>query len=179
MTLLPNNENFSAASGIINSGFLEAMYHSIIDETFLDLGRTITLHLPPAIEADTASQSLPQGQQYNSFFGRVPVPTSNTRGAGVKIESQEVQYKAHIKVGPLKAGDDLKGIGDLEDNEAAITVVIEALEHIKAAHKIDIEGRFYRVDKTRPIGFNQRRYMIVKLQEIQDAQAPSPDNTIG
>lgn len=179
MVLLPNNQDLTASSGIINMPFLEQVYHSIIDETFLDLGRTVTLHLSPEVQQDTVTQSQPAPQQYNPFFGRTPVPRTNTRNPGVKITHRDVQYAAHIKIGPLKEGDDAMGIGNLLANEAAITLVIEALPHIKEALSVSIEGRRYSIDETRPIGFSNRRYIICKLTEIQETEPPSPDITVG
>jgi len=179
MTLLPNNQDLTASSGIINHSFLEAVYHSVIDETFMDLGRTVILHLNPEIEQDVATQSQPAPQQYNPFFGRAPVPNTNTRNPGVKITSRDVEYDAHIRVGPIKASDDTEGIGELLDNEAMITLVIEALPHLHDTLSVSIEGRRYSIDNTRPIGFSQRRYIMVKLTEIQETEPPSPDITIG
>ena len=45
MVFLTPNENFSLASGIINTPFLENIYQSFMAEAFIDLGRTITLHI--------------------------------------------------------------------------------------------------------------------------------------
>ena len=113
MVLLPNNENFSAASGLINVGLLENIYHSVMDEAFIDLGRTITLHLKPIVEQDSNTQSRPASQQYNPYFQRVAGPNTNTRNTGTKITPRDVNYKAQIKVGPLSGLDDLMGIGTL------------------------------------------------------------------
>jgi hypothetical protein len=179
MVLLPNNENFTASSGIIDSTFLESVYHSIIDETFLDLGRTVVLHLNPEIQQDVVTQSQPAPQQYNPFFGRTPVPFTNTRHTGTRITERDVEYEAHIRVGPVKADEDTQGIGDLLDNEAMITLVIEALPHLQQTISVSIEGRRYRIDETRPIGFSQRRYVMCKLTEIQELEPPTPDITIG
>jgi len=180
MVLINNNEDFTASSGLIDSGFLEDIYHSVIDETFLDLGRIVTLRLQPSVEQDNANtQSAPAAQQYNPFFGQTPVPSSNTRSPGVKVTSREVQYRAHIKVGPLKASPDDSGMGDLADNEAMITLVVEALPHLGETIDVSIEGRRYSIEETRPIGFSTRRYIMVKLREIQKQEPPSPDNTIG
>jgi len=180
MVLLNNNENFSAASGLINAGFLENIYHSVIDEAFLDLGRTITLHLHPIIEQDDAgTQSLPAPQQYNPFFGQTPIPKSTTGHPGVKITHRDVNYEAQIKVGPLKVGMNETGMGDLDDNEAMVTLVVEALPHLEDTIAVSIEGRRYSIEETRPIGFSTRRYIMVKLREIQEQEGPSPDNTIG
>lgn len=179
MVLLPNNQNLTASSGLINISFLEQIYHSVIDETFMDLGRTVVLHLKPEIQQDTVTQSQPAPQQYNPFFGRTPVPKINTRNPGVKITPRDVEYSAHIKIGPLHEGDDSMGIGNLLANEASITLVIEALPHIQETLSVSIEGRRYSIDETRPIGFSTRRYIICKLTEIQETEPPSPDITIG
>jgi len=178
MVLLPNNQDLTASSGIINMPFLEDVYHSIIDETFMDLGRTVVLHLDPTIEQDVVTQSQQAPQQYNPFFKRAPVPNVNTRNPGVKITHRDVQYDAHIRVGPV-TGEDTDGIGDLLDNEAMITLVIEALPHIQQTLSISIEGRRYRIDETRPIGFTKRRYIMCKLKEIQETEPPTTDITVG
>lgn len=39
MIFISNNQNLSASSGIINMSFLENIYHSVMDEMMLDLGR--------------------------------------------------------------------------------------------------------------------------------------------
>ncbi len=181
MVLLSNNENFAAASGIIDSAFLESIYHSVMDETYDTNGisRTVVLHLDPSIEQDVTTQSQPAPQQYSPYFGRVPVPRQNTRNPGVKITPRDVRYEAQIRIGPIKADEDTEGIGDLADNEAMITLVVESLPHLRQTINVEIEGRKYSIDNTRPIGFSQRRYIMVKLTEINKTAPPSPDNTIG
>jgi len=180
MVLLPNNQDLTAASGLIDMPALENLYHCIMDEMMLDMGRIVTFHLPPEIQQDTNTQSQPAPQQYNPFFKRVPVPQTNTRNPGTRIEQRDVQYNAQIRLGPLKADEDLAGIGDLKDGEAVITVVIEALGHVQEALSVSIEGRRYSIDRpTRPVGLSERRYILVKLKEIQETENPSPDITIG
>lgn len=170
MVLLPTTEDFGAASGLINFGNLENIYHSIIDETFVGLGGSrgpAVIHLPPIKEQDTQTQGGPQAQQYNPFFGRSAQPSSRTRNTGVKITPRDIQFTVHARIGP-HGGDDLQGIGDLKDNEIAFTFPIEALDHVKDALSISFEGRRYEVDETRPIGFTVRRYLIVKCTEINE-----------
>ena len=179
MTLLPNNENFAASSGLIDVPFMENLYHSIIDEMFIDLGRTVVFHLEPEIQQDTTTQQQAAPQQYNPFFRRTAVPNHTTRSPGVRISTREVQYEAQIKVGPMIAGNDDTGMGDIAENEAVITVVIEALQHVREALSVSIEGRRYSVEETRPIGFSKRLYLMVKLAEIQESEARTPDDTIG
>lgn len=181
MVQISNNQDLSAASGIINIAFMESIYHSFMDEAMFKLSgsRFVICHLPPISEQDAVTQSLPAPQQYNPFFSRVPVPLASTRNTGVKITPRDVSYNAQIVVGPIK--DDSKlGIGRLDVNEAMITVVIEALEHVNQALSFSIEGRRYtRVGDPRPIGFSQRRYLMVKLRAIQESENPSPDKSVG
>ncbi len=176
MILIPSNQDFSAASGIINAGFLENIYHSFIDDSFLSFGRNITLHLKPMIEEDVGTQTQIQSAQFNPFFGRAGVPKTNTRNTGTKVTHRDIQYKAHIKIGPLKEGDDSTGIGNLNANECAVTLPIESLEYVKEALSVSIEGRRYSLVETRPIGFSQRKYIIVKLVEIQESDSSTTEN---
>ncbi len=182
MVLLNNNEDFSASSGVLNLPFLENIYHSIMDETYAanGLARTVTLHLHPIREQDdTNTQSLPQAQQYNPFFGRVPAPRANTRNAGVKITTQEVPYEAQVVFGPIKKDEDIHGIGELKEDEAAITLAIESLPHLNDTIWVDVEGLSYSIQGRKPIGFTRRRYVIVYLREINEEQEPSTDTTRG
>lgn len=168
MINIPNNQNLTAGSGLVNMPHLDSIYHSFMDEALDDLGREVIVHLEPQIQSDSVTNALPQVQQYNPFFQRTVSPSPSTKGPGVKITTRDTTYKAHIKIGP-KSGPDVAGIGNLKENEAAITVVIEALSHIKSARSLSIEGRRYAVIETRPIGFIDRKYVIVKLGEIQES----------
>lgn len=175
MVLLPSPESFSSASGIVNMPLLNAYYRSFIDESFLDMGRLITLHLPPIKQQDPTTQSQTQPSQYNPYFGRVQAPKTNRRNTGVTITHRDVQYTAHIVVGPVR-GDDTKGIGDLADNQVAVTLAIAALDHVKQALSMSIEGRRYQIDETRPIGLTQRDYLIVIGTEIDEASIDNSTN---
>lgn len=176
MVFLTPNENFSLASGIINTPFLENIYQSFMAEAFIDLGRTITLHLQPQIQQDVPTQSQNQPSQYNPFFGRVPLPQTNTRNTGTKLVHRDVQYKAQIKIGPMVMGDDYLGIGDLKANEAVVTLDIGALAHLGETLSISIEGRRYSITETRPIGFSSRRFIMVKMSEIQELDQALGEN---
>lgn len=178
MTLVPNFQDLSQSSGIIPVGYLESIYHSVMDNALSALGRAVTFHLPPQIEQDVTTQSQIQAAQYNPFFGVVAGPKTNTRQPGVKIVTRDVEYLCHPRVNPV-GKQDIKAPGDLKDNQIMITVVIEALNHVKECLNFTIEGRTYSVDETRPIGFSQRRYLMVKGTDINERQNPSPDKTIG
>lgn len=154
---------------------LNAYYKSFIDESFLDMGRTITLHLPPVKQQDTTTQSQTQPSQYNPYFGRVQAPKTNRRNTGVTITHRDVEYTAHIKVGPMK-GDDAMGIGDLAENQVVVTLAIAALDHANQALSMSIEGRRYQIDETRPIGLTQRDYLMVFGTEINEASIDTSAN---
>jgi len=180
MVLLPNNQNLLAASGLVNMPFLEMVYHSMMDEMMGDMGRIVTFHLPPIVQQDNVTQGKPAPQQYNPFFSRVPVPNTNTRHAGVKVTHRDVQYNAQIVFGPLAAPtEDRMGIGELATDEARITIVIEALPHVQEAYGVSIEGRRFRIEQTRPVGLSTRRYIMIKLKEVQELEPPTSDITIG
>jgi hypothetical protein len=178
MVLLPNNQDLSAASGIFDVNFLEDIYHSFMDEAQLDLGRTVTFHLQAQVTEDATTQGQPQSSMYNPFFGGVATPNTNTRGKGTRVTQRDVEYLAHIRIGPVGA-DDLLGIGDLKDNQIQLTVVIEALQHVTSALTFSVEGRRYLVNETRPIGFSRRRYLMIKGTEVNEQEVPSPDNKVG
>ena len=184
MVLITSNQDLTAASGLINIGFMEAIYHSFMDEAMVDLGRDVTFHLPPIVEQDTPTQTQAAPQQYNPFFQRVPVPAANTRNSGTKVTPRDVVYKAHIVVGPLSPARFAKdarltGMGWLNENEAMLTLVIESLEHVLRALSLSIEGRRYTVVETKPIGFSTRKYLMVKVRAIQEIENPSPDKAVG
>lgn len=183
MVIINNNQDLTAGSGVINMGFLESIYHSIMDEALEDLGGQrgqIIFHLKPLIQQDNVTQAQPAAQQYNPFFGRTPVPSQTTRHTGTKVTPRDVSYTGHIVVGPrIPLTNDLSGIGHLNNNEAMVTVVIEALQHVQEAISVSIEGRRYSVNNTRPIGFTKRRYLMIKLTEIQETEIQTPDITLG
>ena len=165
---IPSTEDFSAASGIVNMGALQSIYKRVMDETFVDMGRTVVLHLEPMRTVDANTVSQPQANRLNPFFGGVPVQRTNTKTHGVQITQRDVSYTAHIRVGPMKEGDDLSGMGDLKANEAMLTLHINSLAHVKEALTFTVEGRRYRRAETRPIGLTKRDYLMVKLEEINE-----------
>lgn len=179
MVIIPNNEDLSAASGLIDMPFLESIYHTMMDELMLDLGRIVTFHLRPQIQQDnTVTQTLPAPQQYNPLFGRTPLPRANTRNAGVFVTPRDVQYHAQITQGPIKGGKDNTGAGDLKENQIRLTLVKESLGHVKDSISFTVEGRRYSVDETRIIGFSTPRYIIVHGTEINEQNVPDDDGSI-
>lgn len=178
MILLSPNQDLTAASGLIDIGLLNDIYHSFMDEALSDMGREVMIHLEPSIESDSITNSQPQSMQYNPFFKRAAIPSPNTRNTGVKITTRDVLYKGHVRIGPFE-GNDNTGMGSLKENEARITLVIEALEHVKSARSIGIEGRRYSVSRDRPIGFTERKYIMVWLTEIQESDIQEGMGTNG
>jgi hypothetical protein len=172
-------QDLTAGSGLLHVGYLADIYHSFMDESLQDFGRDVILHLEPQVQSDTITNSQPQPSQYNPFFGRTGIPSPTTKNTGVRITPRDVTYKAHIRIGP-KTGPDDTGMGNLKENEAMITVVAEALSHIKSARSISIEGRRYGlVGDPRPIGFLDRKYIMVKLGEIQESDIKDDVGTNG
>lgn len=176
MIFLPNREDFSQASGLFDVAGLESIYETFIDTAFVTLGRIVTLHLEPLVQQDITTQSQGAAQQYNPFFGGVPVPKTNTRRTGTKVTHRDVNYSAQIKIGPMKSDDDTQGIGDLLANEAMLTLAIEALPDLKHTRVVSVEGRRYSITETRPFGFSVRKYILVKLKEINEEDTNTAEN---
>ncbi len=170
MVLLTPNEDLSAASGLLNIPHMEDIYHSFMDEALVTLGGDrgpAILHLPPILQQDNSTQSLPQPQQYNPFLKRAPLPSPGVKHTGAKVEHRDVEYTVLDRIDD-KDGDDTRGIGRLKANEIELTFVIEALDHVNECLSLSFEGRRYRVDRTKPIGFSRRRYLLVVCQAIQE-----------
>lgn len=179
MIFLDSPEDLTAGSGLIDINYMEDLYHCFMDEALEDLGGSrgkVVLHLRPIVEQDINTQSQPQANQYNPFFGKTAVPKTNTRNTGTKITPRDIEFTGHIAIGPLDKSQDLTGMGDLADNEATITLVIEALPFLSEALSVSIEGRRYSVDSTRPIGFTKRRYVMAKLREIEEQDLAQGEN---
>lgn len=170
MINISSPEDFTAASGIFDTGVFEGLYHSLMDEAFNVFGANrpkAILHLEPSIVENSNDQSGNQPQMYNSFFGRPALPSINTRNSGVEVEHRDIEFTVMSRIGP-KDSDDTRGIGALKENEIQLTFVIEALPYIKEALSVSYEGRRYKIDSNRPIGFSERRYIIVHCSEINE-----------
>jgi hypothetical protein len=167
MILLPTKQNFAASSGLFNIGHMENIYHSMMDEMFIKLGREAIVHFPPLIQQDTATSSVPQAQQYNPFFGRAPLPNPTARNPGVKVTHRDIPYKVQSRI-TIKGAKDEHGIGDLKDNQIALTFPIEALQDVQNCISVSFEGRRYQVDEDRPFGFSIRRYFIAILSQLNE-----------
>lgn len=178
MILLSTKENFSQASGFFNTAFMEAVYESFMQTASVELGRKAVVHLQPLSQQDASTSSVPQSQQYNPFFQRAPLPNPIARNAGVKITPRDIEYTVRPRIGPQPADDKL-GIGLLKSNEAMFTFPIEALTDIKSCICISFEGRRYKVESTRPIGFSKRFEVMVMLTEINESDIEADKGTAG
>lgn len=170
MVLLPSNENFATASGIVNIPHLENIYESIMYGAFVGLGGDrgkAILHLQPVQQQDTSTQSAPQPQQYNPFFGRASQPNPVGKIPGTKITHRDVEYTVMSRIKNVPEEDTL-GIGELKENQIALTFVIEALDHLGETLSLSFEGRRYEIDATRPFGFSKRRFVLVVCTEINE-----------
>lgn len=176
MILLDSLQDLSAASGLFDVGTFENIYHTFMDTALNLIGRTITLHLRPAVEVDTATQSAAQSQRPNPFFGgRVPLPNTVSRNTGKKITPRDVHYNAQIRIGPMPA-DDTQGIGELKENEIAVTIDVAAIPHLQETLTFSVEGRRYKIDESRPVGFSKRQYIIVFGTEINEIDTDTSEN---
>lgn len=165
------SEDFSQSSGTINYGHLNYIYEGIIDNTFVGMGRSITLHLPPQITQNDSVASNPiKAGAYNPFFQTSVRPNENSQSRGVKIDQRDVPYTAHIKHGP-KPADDKTGMGELFKDQVRTTLAYEALTDLENCLSATIDGRRYaRLGDYRPIGLTNKKYIIQDWERIQEEE---------
>ena len=152
---------------------MENCYDSIMDSSFFALGRTITLHLEPERTVDSSGvQSSTPALHFDPFAGRAarraPSIISTTREPAVRLTHRDVVYQAHIKHGP-RDSDDTGGV-ELERNEVMTTTIIESEAHIYESLTATIDGKRYRRESTRKIGFQDTRYVITKWVLVNELQ---------
>lgn len=151
----------------------ESCYASFMDSSFAALARNIVLHLTPEKVIDTSgTQASTLAVHYNPFQGRAgrrtPSTISTTRQPAVIHTHRNVTYAAHIKHGP-KDPDDNGGVA-LSDNEVQTKLVIAATPHINGALSATIDGRRYKRESVRQIGFQTPRYIIVTWSAINEKE---------
>lgn len=168
--LITSPESFAQSSGLINFAFLGSLYESLIDETFVGIGRKITLHMTPQIQADPVSWGN-TSTAYNPFFGQAVIPPDSTKIPGVRINTRDIEFTAHIRVGP-KDLDDNSGIGRLLANEAQTTTVIESHQYIAECLSATIDGLKYILKEgPRTIGFASKLYVMTKWKRTSEREA--------
>jgi len=153
----------------------ENCYDSIFDSAFFTFGRTIVLHLTPQKILDASGvQASAVSVRYNPFERRagrqVPSPISTTRMPAVQLVHRDVPYIAQIKHGP-KDPDEKGGI-ELLKGEVMTTTVIESGPHLSQCQSATIDGRRYKFESSRPIGYRDVRYLISKWKIINETENP-------
>jgi len=153
----------------------EKIYNNTMDASFAALGRSITLHLTPQITPDVSGvEASTTAVHYSPFMGRgtrrVPSTISTTRTPAVKHVPRDVTYVAHIKHGP-KQQDDRGGVA-LTANEVQTKTVIESLSHVSEAESATIDGMRYQRESIRPIGLQNKRYILTTWSAIDEKERP-------
>lgn len=151
----------------------EQTYANLMNSSYAALGRNIVLHLVPQRSLDASGiQASTQAVQYNPFMGRAarPVPNtiSTTRAPGVVHTHRDVTYMAHIRHGPKDADDN--GGAELLKDEVQTTTVLASLGHILECETVTIDGRRYKRESVRKIGFQNSRYVITKWRVVNEAE---------
>jgi len=151
----------------------EQLYNNAMDASFAALGRDIILHLTPekSVSSGLLEANVP-ALQYNPFQGRAARPAPNiistTKQPAVEFTHRDVTYRAHIRHGP-KDTDDTGGVSLLK-GQVQTTTVIESLHHIEEAETATIDGLRFRFLMARPIGFQDKRYIISTWQIINEIE---------
>lgn len=151
----------------------EQLYNNAMDASFAALGRDIVLHLPPEkyVSSGIIQANVP-ALQYNPFQGRSARPAPNvistTQQPATEFIHRDVIYRAHIVHGP-KDTDDEGGVSLLR-GQVRVTTVIESLGHINIAESATIDGIRFRFLMARPIGLQQKRYVISTWQVMNEIE---------
>lgn len=151
----------------------EQLYNNAMDASFAALGRDIVIHLTPEryVSSGIIQANVP-GLQYNPFQGRAARPAPNvistTQQPATEFIHRDVTYKAHIRHGP-KDDDETGGAALLRD-QIQTTTVIESLDHLNAAETATIDGIRCKLESTRLIGLQSRRYVIARWQVINETE---------
>lgn len=153
----------------------ENCYDSIMDSSFAALGRNITLHLTPQKTLDASGvEASTLAVHYNPFQRRggrqVPSNISTTRTPAVEVTHRDAVYVAHIKHGPKDDND--KGGISLSEDEVLTTTVIESKPHINECISATIDGKRFKLESTRQIGFRDTRYLLSKWKAINEVENP-------
>lgn len=174
MVLITANEDLTQASGVLPIGSMASIYEGLMDNALSELGRSITVHLEPTIQANpTVTNPSTQHGAYNPFFHGSSRPTAGGQQKGVRVTHRDVVYTAHIKHGPRPL-DDTGGMGTLEEDEAQTTTVYESLTDIERAVSATIDGeRFVLARGPRPIGFNSTKYLMCVWKRIVEKEEGS------
>lgn len=173
--IITSPESFTQSSGLINFPSLNSLYESIIDESFVGLGRRIILYLQPQIQADPTSYGN-TSTAYNPFFNQTVIPPDSTKTTGVRVTTREIEFTAHIRIGP-KDMEDNSGMGRLMRNEAQTTTVIESHKYLAECISAKIDGLIYRLKEgPRTIGFSNKLYVICKWERINERDSADPNS---
>lgn len=154
----PANQDLSQQiTGIFVSSDLETLYEQYMDAMLNSIGRNITIYLPPSVTESTVNKA-----QYNPFTGQKDPRLGNAGEGptGKSIVPTYVIYKAHVVHGPRAPTQDIPW--DLNEEDVQLTLVIGALDDVKKAVEVDVDGIKY-VQKSkdiRQVGLTTPKYLI-------------------
>ncbi len=136
---------------------LETIYEQYMDMMLSQIGRNVTLFMPPAL-----TQSATNPSQYNPFI-RQKDPRVGGDGegqTGATIEPITVVYRAHVVHGPKQSTTDVPW--DLGAEDVMLSMVVGALTDINKAVEVDIDGNRYskKTQDVRQIGLTTPKYII-------------------
>lgn len=158
MAQKPANQNLSEAiPNVFNTAGLESTYEAYMDAMLLNLGRDITIYLPPAVSQSTANP-----EQLNPWMLSQDPRTANASDGtdGLVVEPIYVVYKAHIVHGPREPLPDMPF--RLDKGDVQLTTVFGSMEDMNRAIEIEVDGMKFDMRKqtVRPIGLSTPKYLI-------------------
>jgi hypothetical protein len=131
-----------------------------MDSTFVQFGRNVTFWLEPIRTATTNNP-----EHYDPFAGGQDrrLGDANTGDKGYTLDPVWVVYRAHVMHGPKEVKDPHTGeVISLDVGEVQLTTVYGAMDDIKNALELEVDGQKYtrKPDNPRPIGFSTPKYVM-------------------
>lgn len=154
----PANQDLSQAiTGILSTSSFESLYEQYMDMMLDSFGRNVTFYLPPGLSESTTNPA-----HYNPFTGYKDPRLGNLGDGpvGKSVSPITVVYKAHVVHGPKAPTADVPW--DLNEEEVQLTLVIGALDDVKKAVEVEVDGIRY-VQKTKDIrqfGLSIPKYLL-------------------
>lgn len=144
MGLIDSLQNFTAgASGVIGAG-AKAQFKRAMDIVLVDLGREITIHLPPS-QSECADPDCSYDSNYKRYVSLNNQICQSCRGQGFFIEPRYTLYQANIRwsehpYNNRRTIEEADSIGRIGQNFCRTKTVIDSFEDIKDAVGATIDG---------------------------------------
>lgn len=163
MGLIGNNQSFvTGASGVIPTAAIP--FQRAMDTVLVDLGRDITLHLPPT-KSPCVSPTCQFDSFYKKFVGVSGIVCEMCRGQGFVLEPRYTVYRANIRWSDLPFNNssfidererEFQSVGRITQNFVRTKTVAASHDDIRNSVGATIDGHDVEVfNEPRQTGWGQ------------------------